>query len=298
MAEMPVTDRDRECAPDMRELIVTIYTPESSLTKPSKMIRAMCGDLVAARELSWRLAVRDISAQYRQAFLGFFWALVLPLANAATWVFLSSSGIITIRDTGLPYPAYALSGTILWAIFSEAANAPLQGTLASQSMLARINFPREAIIVSGIYQTLFNAGIKLGVLLVALPFLGVDFGWRLLLAPLGILSLILIGTAVGLLITPIGLLYTDIGKGMPLFLQFLMYLTPVVFTIPKDGAATLFSLNPLTPVILTCRNWLTGGVSEFLLQFLATNGIAFLLLLVVWPIYRLAMPILIERMST
>ncbi|MBK7955626.1 MAG: ABC transporter permease, partial [Candidatus Accumulibacter sp.] len=149
-----------------------------------------------------------------------------------------------------------------------------------------------------IYQTLFNAGIKLGVLLVALPFLGVDFGWRLLLAPLGILSLILIGTAVGLLITPIGLLYTDIGKGMPLFLQFLMYLTPVVFTIPKDGAATLFSLNPLTPVILTCRNWLTGGVSEFLLQFLATNGIAFLLLLVVWPIYRLAMPILIERMST
>ena len=28
-------------------------------------------------------------------------------------------------------------------------------------MLAKLNFPREALVVSGIYQTLFNAGIKI-----------------------------------------------------------------------------------------------------------------------------------------
>ena len=33
--------------------------------------------------------------------------------------------------------------------------------LASTALLAKINFPREALIVSGVYQTLFNAAIKL-----------------------------------------------------------------------------------------------------------------------------------------
>ncbi len=70
----------------------------------------------------------------------------------------------------------------------------------------------------------------------------------LLLFPVGILSLLLIGTAVGLLITPVGMLYTDIGRAIPLLMQFAMYLTPVVFPDAQGGwAATLFELNPLTP---------------------------------------------------
>lgn len=277
---------------------VTVYTPESSLANPIKMVRQMFRDLLSARELSWRLAVRDLSAQYRQAFLGFAWAIILPLANTAAWIFLNSSGVVTISETTLPYPLYVFVGTMLWAIFMDAVNAPLQGVTASKDMLAKINFPREAIIVSGLYQTLFNAGIKIGLLLAALYWFGVNPGWNLLLFPFGILSLILVGTFIGLLITPVGVLYTDIGKAMPLLMQFMMYLTPVVFAMPKEGiAATLFTLNPLTPVILTARDWLTGGTPELLGYFLAVNAIAILLLLAVWVVFRLAMPILIERMS-
>lgn len=278
--------------------MVTVYTPESSLANPVKMIREMFRDLRAARELSWRLAVRDLSAQYRQAFFGFAWALILPLANTAAWTFLSSSGVVAVGETALSYPVYVFAGTMLWAIFMDAVNAPLQGVTASKTMLAKINFPREAIIVSGIYQTLFNAGIKVGLLLIALLLLGINPGWNLLLFPFSILSLVLVGTFIGLLITPVGLLYTDVGKAVPLLMQFLMYLTPVVFAMPRDGiAATLFTLNPLTPLILTSRDWLTGGTPEFLGYFLAVNAAAILLLLVVWVVYRLAMPILIERMS-
>jgi lipopolysaccharide transport system permease protein len=277
---------------------ITVYTPESSLAHPAKMIREMFRDLLAARELSWRLAVRDLSAQYRQAFFGFAWALILPLANTAAWVFLSRSGVVSVGETALPYPVHVFVGTMLWAIFMDAVNAPLQGVTACKSMLVKINFPREAIVVSGIYQTLFNGGIKVGLLLIALLLLGINPGWSLLLFPFGILSLILAGTFLGVLVTPIGLLYSDVGKAMPLLMQFLMYLTPVVFALPKDGvAANLFMLNPLTPVVLTARDWLTGGTPEFLIYFLAVNFVAILLLLVVWVVYRLAMPILIERMS-
>jgi len=290
--------KDEQPAPTPRPLPITVYTPDSSLASPAKMLRDMWRDLLASRELAYRLAVRDISAQYRQTFLGILWAFILPLANTLVWVFLSGSGIVAVSDTALPYPVYVFSGSMLWAILMDAVNAPLRQTEAAKSMLAKLNFPRESLIVSGIYQTLFNASIKVALLLAVLPFMGVGPGWSLLLFPIGLLSLVLVGTAIGLLLTPVGVLYTDIGKGLPLLMQFLMYLTPVVFPMPKAGiAATIYAVNPLSPIILTARDWLTGFAPEHITAFIAVNGCTALLLLGVWIVFRLAMPILIERMS-
>ena len=277
----------------------TVYTPASSLASPKKMLGDMFRDLRDSRELAWRLAVRDISAQYRQAFLGILWAFILPLANTLTWIFLSGTGIVAVKETILPYPVYVFSGSMLWAILMDAVNAPLRQTTAAKAMLAKLNFPRESLVISGIYQTLFNAGIKIILLLAVLPFFGVFPGWRLLLFPLGLLSLVLTGTAIGLLLTPVGVLYSDIGKGLPLLMQFLMYLTPVVFPMPKAGiAAILYVINPLTPVILTARDWLSGLPSDCLTGFVVVNILALILLAAVWIVFRLAMPILIERMSS
>lgn len=61
----------------MSEEHVIVYTPDSSLANPLKMAREMVRDLLSSRELAWRLVVRDISAQYRQAFLGILWAFIL-----------------------------------------------------------------------------------------------------------------------------------------------------------------------------------------------------------------------------
>jgi lipopolysaccharide transport system permease protein len=274
------------------------YTADSYFQRPMSMFHDMLRDLVASRELAWRLMVRDIRAQYRQTFLGFLWVFILPLANTVTWIFLSNSGIVQVAETDLPYPIYVFIGTMLWAIFMDALNAPLQQTNAAKSMLAKLNFPREALIISGIYQTLFNAAIKVALLFGVLILFNIAPGWNLLLFPLGILSIILVGTVIGLMLTPIGMLYTDIGRALPLFMQFLMYVTPVVFPMPKEGfAATLFVLNPLSPLILTTRDWLTGFAPDYLVYFVVVNCLAVLLLLVFWGIYRLAMPILIERMS-
>jgi lipopolysaccharide transport system permease protein len=122
---------------------------------------------------------------------------LLPLANTVTWIFLSGTGVVSVGETSIPYPVYVFTGTMLWAVFMDAMNAPLQQTTAAKSMLAKLNFPREAILLSGIYQTLFNGAIKIALLLAALLFLGINPGWGLLLFPLGVLSLILMGTAVG-----------------------------------------------------------------------------------------------------
>ena len=122
----------------------TVYTPESSLKSPKAMLRDMLVDFWSGRDLAWRLAVRDIRAQYRQAFLGILWAFILPLANTLIWIFLSYSGVVKIAETSLSYPVYVFTGTMLWAIFMDALNAPLQQANAARGMLSKLNFPREA----------------------------------------------------------------------------------------------------------------------------------------------------------
>lgn len=283
----------------MDKMHTTIYTPDSLLANPFSMAREMLRDLAASRELAWRLTVRDLSAQYRQTILGFIWAIILPLANTLIWIFLSRSGVVNVSDTPLPYPVYVFTGTMLWAILMDALNAPLQIVTASKIMLAKIYFPREALVIAGIYQTIFNALIKVTLLIVALLAMGIYPGWSVLLFPIGLFSLVLVGTVIGLVLTPVGLLYTDVGKGIPLLMQFMMYLTPVVFAMPKSGiSATLFQMNPLTPLILTARDWLTGLTPEYLGYFVVVNMIAITLLIIFWIVFRLAMPILIERMGS
>jgi lipopolysaccharide transport system permease protein len=64
-------------------LFSRVYTPESPLASPGKLWRKMVQDLWASRELACRLAVRDISAQYRHSVLGVLWALIYPLTTTA-----------------------------------------------------------------------------------------------------------------------------------------------------------------------------------------------------------------------
>jgi lipopolysaccharide transport system permease protein len=276
----------------------TIYTPESSLRSPRKMLAGMWGDLIRGRELAWRLAVRDISAMYRQSFLGILWAFIVPLAGTVTWIFLKGSGVIAISSTDIPYPVYVFAGTMLWSIFMDSLAMPLNQTNSAKAMLSKINFPRESLILSGIYQILFNSGIKVVLILAALIIMGVYPGWSLLLFPFAMLSLMLAGITVGMLLTPLGMLYTDIGKGIPLAMQFFMFVTPVVFPIPKSGwVAQVFYYNPVTPIMMTARNWLTDTPAGFLHSFLYVNAVLVVLLFLSWIVYRVTMPVLIERMS-
>ena len=258
----------------------------------------MLTDIRRGNDLAKRLTIRDIRALYRQSLLGILWAFILPLANTLVWVFLNASGIVSMGDTGIPYPIYVFTGTMIWAIFMESMQAPIEKTTQNKSIIAKVNFPREALIVAGIYQGLFNAGIKAVILIAALAVMGYFAGWSLLLFPLGVLALVLGGTAIGLMLTPLGMLYTDISKAIPLVMQFLMYTTPVVYAIPEEGlTAELIRNNPITPLVMCTRDWLTGMQTEFLPGFIWVNVVIVILLILMFVAYRLAMPILVERMN-
>jgi lipopolysaccharide transport system permease protein len=69
--------------------------------------------------------------------------------------------------------------------------------------------------------------------------------------------------------------------------------------MPTGGwGLIIFTWNPLTPLILTARDWLTGFPTDVLGPFLLVNAIVLVLLLFMGIVFRLAMPMLIERMGS
>jgi homopolymeric O-antigen transport system permease protein len=281
----------------MPELPVTIYSPESSLRHPVQLLKAMFRDLAASRELAWRLFVRDTSAQYRQSIFGYVWAFIPPLMASLPFIFLNSQGVVSVKGTGLPYAAYAMVGTTIWQVFVDALNNPLKTVITSKAMLARINFPREAIILSGIAQTVFGFLIRLVLLAGVFIWFHIVPPVTALLFPAGILALILTGTMLGVLLVPIGLLYKDVQMTIPVVTMCLMYLTPGVLYPPHGVAAALAKWNPLAPLVEATRAWLTTGVNGPLDAFFAVSGVTLVLLFFGWMLYRLALPHVIARIG-
>ena len=282
----------------MSKLSVTVYTPGSPLRNPTRLVRDMLHDLAASRELAWRLFIRDISAQYRQSILGYIWVFIPPLVAGLPFVYLNSQGVVKIATTPIPYAAYAIIGTTIWQAFADALYAPLRTVNAARSMLARINLPREAILLSALMQ------VGLGFLVRVLLLIGVFVWFRLvppataLLFPLGILSLILTGFVIGVLVTPLGILYSDVQQTLPIVTTFLMLLTPVVYPTPQSGvAAAIAGFNPLTPLVMATRDWLTIGVTAHTEAFIIVTLVVVVLLMVGWIAFRVAMPHLIARIG-
>jgi len=274
-----------------------IYQKERTI-KFGALLSASLGDMFRSRFLARQLAERDIKAQYRQSYLGILWAFMTPLATAAVWIFLNNSGTVSISDTGIPYPVYAFSGTLIWSIIVAAINSPMQSTQAAKGILTKINFPKEALLLSGIYKLLFDTLVKVLLLVLFVFVYGVGFHYSLLLFPLAIVGAILFGTTLGLFLTPVGLLYKDIGKTISFGMQFLMYATPVVYAIPATGIMkTIMIYNPITPIILTARDLVVGFSPEYLNYFLIVLIFCLPLLLIGLIVYRISIPIIVERLS-
>lgn len=277
---------------------VTVYTPESPLRRPLPLFAGMLRDLLGSHQLAWPLFVRDFTAQYRQTVLGYVWAFLPPLAAAATFIFLESQGIVQTGATAIPYAAFAIIGTTLWQTFVDAIQSPSTSVLNAKVMLSKVNFPREAILIAGLYMVVFNCVIRLVLLAAAMALWNVRPGMGLLMFPVAMASLLACGTAVGMVLLPAGSLYGDISRSIPIVTQFWMLLTPVVYPARTGGLSGLLAdWNPIAPVVTTARESLVGVAFSQLTEFTWVTLAALALCFLGFLAFRLVMPLLIERMG-
>lgn len=275
---------------------VTVYTPESGLKKPGKLLRDMFSDLANSYELGWRLFRRNMKGMYRQSLLGLLWAFIPPIMTTLVWVFLNGQRIINIEDPGIPYPAFVLTSTLLWSVFAQSLMMPNSAVNSGKTIMKKINFPKESLLISGFLQIGFDFIVKLILIIAVFVVFKVQPSMTIFLAPFGIIALVLLGTSIGLLLLPLSMLYTDVQRLLGAIVPFWMLLTPVIYPTPRAGLGVLLNkFNPVAPILTTTRDWMFTGHVENLGSFIVISVIVLIMTFFGLILFRLAIPFIIER---
>lgn len=275
------------------------YSAESALRRPRQLFRQMFVDLWDSRELAWRLFIRDFSAQYRQTFLGFLWAFLPPLITTGVFVFLNRTGVLAAADLKVSKPLFIFVGMLYWQLFVDSLLNPSSIVGASRSMITKLDFPRESLVLAAIGQSLVSFIVRLMLLVVFCIWFRYTPPLSAIPAMLmAILPILTFGTCLGLLVLPLGLLFQDFAQAVTLGTTFILFITPVGYYIDPGGlVAWYFKINPLMYLVNFPRDiffGLSAGYISIVLWVFVGSLIA---LMIGWMLFRLSLPIVFERLG-
>ncbi len=235
--------------------------------------REIFTDIRTYRELLLELARRDIRIRYKQAVMGFGWAIFMPILIVASGVLvrvamgqMSGSGVGTGDVAGI-----AVKG-IAWAFFVGTITFATTTLTANHNLISKVYFPREVLPLSSLLAQCFDTAIGLVALAVLLPFLGVTLQLSLLWAPLLLFMLFLVTAAATLFLSCANLFFRDVKYIVQVLLTFGIFFTPVFYEPAMMGerGAALMQLNPLSPILEGLRLSIVEGHN--LLEPLTVTG--------------------------
>jgi lipopolysaccharide transport system permease protein len=278
---------------------IVSYSPDSALRTPGRLIAEMAVDVCGALRIGMRLAKRDLDAQYRQTVLGYIWVVLPILVTAGVWIVLNGAAVLRVDTGATPYWVFVLWGTVFWQAFVDALNGPLSQFQGNRVLLARVNFPKEALLVSACTQVLLTAALRIFAAALLCFVLGVALAPTGVLMLFPVLALIVLGTVIGTLLVPVGALFGDVAKIVWVLTTPLMLVSPVAY--PPEGVQgvlrKVMEWNPLTPLISLARDLTHSGASAYWSASIAVAAASLAALVLGWTLYRVAVPILIEKLD-
>ena len=250
--------------------------------------REIIGDLRTYRELLLELARRDIRIRYKQAVMGFGWAIFMPILIVLSGVLVrfamgqvSGSGVGTNEIAGI-----AVKG-IAWAFFVGTITFATTTLTTNHNLISKVYFPREVLPLSALLAQCFDTGIGLIALAVLLPFLGVIPAWTLLWAPLLLVLLFLVTAAATPFLSCANLFFRDVKYIVQVLLTFGIFFTPVFYEPAMMGAkgAAIMQLNPLTPILEGLRLSVVEGHTLLAPLTVTAKGVAVTAWDPIWLLY-------------
>lgn len=210
-------------------------------------------ELVLYRELFYFFTWRDIKVKYKQAALGFLWAILQPLAMMAIFTLIFSKGM-KVSSENIPYPIFALSGLIIWNVFSTGLSNSANSMISNANVVKKIYFPRLIIPISSILAVLFDFCIALVIyLFICFYYRGsIDFVKLLYCIPISVILIVLTTFGMGAFIAALNVKFRDFQYIIPFLIQFLFFANPVLYSsriFSQKWINVVMTYNPIASAI-------------------------------------------------
>lgn len=246
-------------------LPVTIYQPNE---KKGGLIWSLLQgyeDIITSKHVIVRLFWRDFIAQFRQKILGYFWALLTPLLGIVSFLFLFYIGVLKPGEGEIPYTIYVLIGSTIWSSLPGAMGAVSGGLQAQADLIMRTRIPKLALAISSLASLIYGILISMVTMIILFLVIGKSPSWWFVAYPILVLPMVLLGTAIGLVLSVLGSIARDLIPLTTQILALVMYTTPVIYvhsTIQNPLVKTLIEWNPITYLVDVPRSLIFLGESE------------------------------------
>lgn len=203
------------------------------------------------RDLLFMLTLRDVRIRYKQAAMGFLWAIFMPIMAVLAGALVKKAvsvvsgkpmdllGVISISVKVLP-----------WTFFISSIRFSVQSLVGNSGLVTKIYFPREVLPLSSLFACLFDFFIAAISLSVVLLFTNIGSSVNLFWVPLLILMLILFTMGLSLIFACANLFFRDVKYIVETILMFGIFFTPVFFDAKMFGKyETLLLVNPVGSIL-------------------------------------------------
>ncbi len=196
------------------------------------------------RNLLAQLVRRDITSRYKRSILGVAWTMLNPLGMMLVLTVVFSQMFGTLRG----YPAYVLSGLMVWTFFSQTTTAAMVNLVWGGGLLNRIYLPRTSFALAAIGTGLVNLLITMIPLVIVMIITHVPLRPSILFVPVPMLLVACFSLGLGLLLSTIAIYFPDVAEMYQIALSAWMYLTPIIYpetALPQQYAYLITHLNPM-----------------------------------------------------
>lgn len=264
--------------------------PAEAMFRRRISLRTAVTDIWHFREIVITLAERELRSRYKQALLGFAWALVGPVALMLVFTFLFTK-FARIDSHGAPYALYSYLGLIPWTFFYNSVNNGGTSIVMNMPLVNKVYCPREIFPFAAILVAAVDGLISVLVLGILFPATGYAPHIQAVYVPLLLAVELVFTLAVTLLVSVLLVYLRDLRHALPLLLQLGLFATPVAYgtgALTKSGPFLLVysGLNPLSPVIEGLRRTVLFGEAPDWLPLAIGTGSSCALLVVAYTLFK------------
>ena len=204
--------------------------PYVKIRPPGRFSALALGELWQHRDLFWALAVRDLKVRYKQTALGVIWVVLQPLMGALIFTFVFGY-LAKVPSDDVPYILFAFAGMVGWQVFNSTLTKASDCIVGNSQLVSKVYFPRLVLPLSTVLSTMIDTAVGLGMMGVLLLVYGVRPGIGIVMFPVALLLLIILAVGMGLFTSAMMVTYRDLRHVVPVFVQFLMYGSPVGYPL-------------------------------------------------------------------
>lgn len=237
------------------------------------------------RHLIIQLTRRDVLTRYKRSVLGVAWTMLNPLGMMAVLTIAFSQ----VFRFDLPsYPAYVLSGLLVWNFFSQTTTASMVALVWGGGLFKRIYIPGVIFALSTMLTGLVNLTLALVPMLLIMIVSGNPVRLTIMFLPVPALLLVAFALGVALILSTVAVYFPDVAEMYQILLTAWMYLTPVIYPssmLPDNLRILLRLLNPMYRILELFRLPLYDGRMPVWAEFWPSLVISLTVLIVGWVIF-------------